>query len=157
MAILLFVFWIVLNGRLEADVLITGAVSAVAIWLFTIRFTGWSLKKEKQAMILLPSVIAYFVRLFIEIFKANIGVLKVIVTGKTDPYIRTIQTPLKTKLARLMLANSITLTPGTVTVQLEGDKLTVHCLTREMADGLTDFVLEKKLMKMEEKANGKRV
>ncbi len=157
MAILLFVFWIVLNGRLEADVLITGAVSAVAIWLFTIRFTGWSLKKEKQAMILLPSVIAYFVRLFIEIFKANIGVLKVIVTGKTDPYIRTIQTPLKTKLARLMLANSITLTPGTVTVQLEGDKLTVHCLTREMADGLTDFILEKKLMKMEEKANGKRV
>ncbi len=157
MAILLFVFWIVLNGRLEADVLITGAVSAVAIWLFTIRFTGWSLKKDKQAMILLPSVIAYFVRLFIEIFKANIGVLKVIVTGKTDPYIRTIQTPLKTKLARLMLANSITLTPGTVTVQLEGDKLTVHCLTREMADGLTDFILEKKLMKMEEKANGKRV
>ena len=157
MAILLFVFWIVLNGRLEADVLITGAVSAVAIWLFTIRFTGWSLKKDKQAMILLPSVIAYFVRLFIEIFKANIGVLKVIVTGKTDPYIRTIQTPLKTKLARLMLANSITLTPGTVTVQLEGDKLTVHCLTMEMADGLTDFILEKKLMKMEEKANGKRV
>lgn len=157
MAILLFVFWIVLNGRLEADVLITGAVSAVAIWLFTIRFTGWSLKKEKQAIMLLPSVIAYFVRLFIEIFKANIGVLKVIVTGKTDPYIRTIQTPLKTKLARLMLANSITLTPGTVTVQLEGDKLTVHCLTREMADGLTDFILEKKLMKMEEKANGKRV
>lgn len=157
MAILLFVFWIVLNARLEADVLITGAVSAVAIWLFTIRFTGWSLKKEKQAIMLLPSVIAYFVRLFIEIFKANIGVLKVIVTGKTDPYIRTIQTPLKTKLARLMLANSITLTPGTVTVQLEGDKLTVHCLTREMADGLTDFILEKKLMKMEEKANGKRV
>ncbi|MBQ2432856.1 MAG: Na+/H+ antiporter subunit E [Clostridia bacterium] len=157
MAILLFVFWIVLNGRLEADVLITGAVSAVAIWFFTIRFTGWSLKKEKQAMILLPSVIAYFVRLFIEIFKANIGVLKVIVTGKTDPYIRTIQTPLKTKLARLMLANSITLTPGTVTVQLEGDKLTVHCLTKEMADGLTDFILEKQLMKMEEKANGKRV
>ncbi len=157
MAILLFVFWIVLNGRLEADVLITGGVSAVAIWLFTIRFTGWSLKKEKQAIVLLPEVIAYFVRLFIEIFKANIGVLKVIVTGKTDPYIRTIQTPLETKLARLLLANSITLTPGTVTVQLEGDKLTVHCLTREMADGLTDFILEKKLMKMEEKANGRRV
>lgn len=157
MAILLFVFWIVLNGRLEADVLITGGVSAVAIWLFTIRFTGWSLKKEKQAIVLLPEVIAYFVRLFIEIFKANIGVLKVIVTGKTDPYIRTIQTPLKTKLARLLLANSITLTPGTVTVQLEGDKLTVHCLTKEMADGLTDFILEKKLMKMEEKANGRRV
>lgn len=157
MAILLCAFWIVLNGRLDADVLITGAVSALLIWLFTIRFTGWSLKKEKQAMVLLPSVIAYFVSLFIEIFKANIGVLKVILTGRTDPYIRTIQTPLKTRLARVLLANSITLTPGTVTVQLEGDKLTVHCLTKEMADGLTDFILEKKLMKMEEKAYGKRV
>ena len=157
MAILLFVFWIVLNARLDADVLITGGVSALLIWLFAIRFTGWSLKKEKQAMILLPDVFAYFISLFIEIFKANIGVLKVIVNGKTDPYLRTIQTPLKTKLARVLLANSITLTPGTVTVELDGDKLTVHCLTKEMADGLTDFVLEKKLMKMEEKANGKRV
>ena len=157
MAILLFVFWIVLNARLDADVLITGGVSALLIWLFAIRFTGWSLKKEKQAMILLPDVFAYFISLFIEIFKANIGVLKVIVNGKTDPYLRTIQTPLKTKLARVLLANSITLTPGTVTVELDGDKLTVHCLTKEMADGLTNFVLEKKLMKMEEKANGKRV
>lgn len=157
MAILLFLFWIVLNGRLDVDVLITGAVSALAIWFFTIRFTGWSIKKEKQAIMLLPSAAAFFVRLFVEIFKANIGVLKVIVTGKTDPYIRTIQTSLKTKLARVLLANSITLTPGTVTVQLEGDRLTVHCLTKEMADGLTDFILEKKLMKMEEKASGKRL
>ncbi|MBQ3231445.1 MAG: Na+/H+ antiporter subunit E [Clostridia bacterium] len=157
MAILLFVFWIMLNGRLEADVLISGAVSALAIWGFMICFTGWSIKKEKQALILFPSVIAYFVRLFIEIFKANIGVLKIIVNGKTDPYIRTIQTPLKTRMARVLLANSITLTPGTVTIQLDGDKLTVHCLTREMAEGLSDFILEKKLIEMEEKANGKRV
>lgn len=157
MAILLFVFWIVLNGRLDGDVLITGAASAILIWLFTIRFTGWSVKKEKQAIMLFPSVLAYFVSLFVEIFKANIGVLKIIVNGKTDPYIRTIQTPLKTRMARVLLANSITLTPGTVTVQMDGDKLTVHCLTKEMADGLTDFVLEKKLMKMEERANGKRV
>lgn len=157
MAILLFVFWIVLNGRLEADVLITGAAAAAALWIFGICFTGWSLKKEKQAIILLPGVIAYFARLFYEILKANIGVLKVIVTGKKDPYIRTIQTPLKTKMARVLLANSITLTPGTVTIRIEGDRLTVHCLTREMADGLTDFVLEKKLLKMEEKADGRRV
>ena len=157
MALFLFVFWIILNGRLDWDVLITGAVSAILIWLFAIRFTGWSLKKEKQAIVLLPGVLAYFASLFVEIFKANIGVLKVIVSGKTDPYIRTIQTPLKSKMARVLLANSITLTPGTVTVQLEGDKLTVHCLTREMADGLTDFILEKKLVKMEERANGKRV
>ena len=157
MAILLFVFWIMLNGRLEADVLISGAVSALAIWGFMICFTGWSIKKEKQALILFPSVIAYFVRLFIEIFKANIGVLKIIVNGKTDPYIRTIQTPLKTKMARVLLANSITLTPGTVTVRLEGDTLTVHALTGKIAEGLTDFSLEKRLMRMEEKAYGKSV
>lgn len=157
MAILLFVFWVILNGRLDMDVLITGAVSAVAIWLFTLKFTGWSLKKEKQAMILLPTLIEYFAFLFVEIMKANVGVLKVILTGKTDPYIRTIETPLKSKMGRVLLANSITLTPGTVTVKIEENKLTVHCLTRDMADGLTDFILEKKLMKMEEKAYGKRV
>lgn len=157
MAVLLFVFWVVLNGRLDADVLITGVVSALLIWLFTIRFTGWSIQKEKQAIRLMPAVIAYFAILFKEIFKANFGVMKIILTGRTDPYIRTFQTPLKTRMARVLLANSITLTPGTVTVQVEDDRLTVHCLTKEMADGLSDFILEKKLVEMEEKANGKRV
>lgn len=157
MAILLFVFWVMLNGRLDMDVLITGAISAIAIWLFMLSFTGWSLKKEKQAMILLPSLIAYFAFLFWEILKANIGVLKIILTGKTDPYVRTIETPLRSKMSRVLLANSITLTPGTVTVKIEENRLTVHCLTKDMAEGLTDFILEKKLLEMEEKAYGKRV
>lgn len=157
MALVLFVFWIVLNGRLDADVLLSGAVIALLIWLFTIRFTGWTLKRERQAIRLLPFIVAYFVSLFKEIFKANLGVMKIILTGRTDPHIRTFQTPLKTKMARVLLANSITLTPGTVTIRMEGDRLTVHCLTKEMADGLSDFVLEKKLLKMEEKADGKRV
>ena len=157
MAVILFVFWLIINSRCDADVLITGAIAALLVWLFAIFFTEWSVKREIRAIRMLPHLIAYMFFLVIEIFKANMEVLKVILMKKPEPVIRVIHTPLKSRTARVLLANSITLTPGTVTVKMEGDEITVHALTQEIADGLTDFSLEKRLMKMEEKAYGKSV
>ena len=50
-----------------------------------------------------------------------------------------------------MLANSITLTPGTITVSVEGDKFLVHCLDKELAAGLEDSVFVELLEEMEAK------
>ena len=157
MAIILFALWLIINGRWDFDVLVTGAAAALLIWLFAIFFTDWSIKREIRAVRMLPHLAAYCFFLLIEIFKANIDVLKVIIAKKPDPVIRVFKTPLKSRTARVILANSITLTPGTVTVKLEGDTLTVHALTKELAEGLTDFSLEKRLLKMEEKAYGKSI
>jgi multicomponent Na+:H+ antiporter subunit E len=49
----------------------------------------------------------------------------------------------------MILANSITLTPGTITLDCRGDELTVHCLTEEMAEGLEETIFEKKLKRIE--------
>lgn len=157
MAVVLMAFWVILNGRFAPDTLITGAVMGAAVWLCLILFAGWSGRKEWRVIRLAPLAAAYAFFLLAEIFKANMGVLKVILFHRPEPVIRVIQTPLKSKAARVVLANSITLTPGTVTVRLEGDTLTVHALTKEIAEGLTDFSLEKRLLKMEEKAHGKSV
>jgi len=157
MALILFGLWLIINGRCDFDVIVTGVIASVLIWLFAVFFTDWSVKREIRAIRMLPHLAAYCFFLLIEIFKANLDVLKVIIRKKPDPVIRVIKTPLKSKTARVLLANSITLTPGTVTVKLEGDTLTVHALTKELADGLTDFSLEKRLLKMEEKAYGKSV
>jgi multicomponent Na+:H+ antiporter subunit E len=57
---------------------------------------------------------------------------------------------LKTETARVILANSITLTPGTITVSLTDDHLLVHCLDKSLAEGMEDSVFVRLLQKMEE-------
>ena len=157
MALLVMGFWLMLNGRIAWDTLLVGAAVTLVILLLG-HFSGlWTLEREKCIYLLIPSGIAYFFALLKEIFLANMQVIKLIVTRKTSPCIRHYVTPLKTKAARAMLANSITLTPGTVTVQLVDDVLTVHCLTQEMALNLSDSGLEKRLLKMEEHMYGRFV
>jgi multicomponent Na+:H+ antiporter subunit E len=50
----------------------------------------------------------------------------------------------------VILANSITLTPGTITVSLTDDHLLVHCLDKSLAEGMDDSVFVRLLQKMEE-------
>lgn len=66
-----------------------------------------------------------------------------------EPVIVEYRTRLKTGLGRVILANSITLTPGTITISLEEEKLVIHCLDRSMAEGMDDMIFEKLLVKME--------
>ncbi len=87
-----------------------------------------------------------------EIIKANMAVIPMIVSAnmEPEPVIVRIRTKLQSKTARVLLANSITLTPGTITVALEGDELTIHCLDRSFLDGVVDSSFEKALLKLEE-------
>lgn len=151
------VFYLVLNGRADADVLITGVIVVALVMLFACRVGGWKLRNELVMYRLVPGAVVYVGILLKEIFKANWAVMKLTIMGGTDPYIRSFTTQLRTDFGRAALANSITLTPGTVTIQQVGDTLTVHCLTKEMADGLVDSSIEKQLLKMEAKLDGKRV
>ncbi len=154
---LLMLFWIVLNGRAQADVLITGVCVCALVLTFMYFFGAWSFKREITIYRLIPGGLMYAVYLAGQIVLANISVIKLIYTKREQPCIRTFATSLKTKAARAVLANSITLTPGTVTVQLTDNVLTVHCLTREMAEGLTCSGFEKRLLRLEDKANGRSI
>ena len=60
------------------------------------------------------------------------------------------KTDLHSTFARVLLANSITLTPGTITVALTGNEYTVHCLDKELAEGISSSVFVKLLEKIEE-------
>ena len=66
-----------------------------------------------------------------------------------EPILIRFRTSLQTKAARVLLANSITLTPGTITVSLEGDELVVHCLDKTLAEGLADGIFAKELERLE--------
>ena len=66
-----------------------------------------------------------------------------------EPCLVKFKTKLKTNAARVAFANSITLTPGTITVSLEGSELLVHALNREIAGGLKGSIFERLLARME--------
>ena len=79
------------------------------------------------------------------------AVIQLIVSPTLEPrpVIIRFRTDLKTRTARVILANSITLTPGTITVSIEDDELTVHCLDRSMAEGMDDSVFVHALRRLE--------
>ena len=66
-----------------------------------------------------------------------------------DPVLVTVRVPLRTEFARFMLANSITLTPGTITVDADSDRFTVHCLHGRLIAGIEDSTFVHLLQKME--------
>lgn len=70
-----------------------------------------------------------------------------------EPVLIHIKTPIKSSALRVLLANSITLTPGTITASLTDDDLYVHCLDKSLADGVINSPFTELLLKIEGKAD----
>ena len=153
MLIFLFFVWIIFNGRLTAEIALIGALVSVCIYFFICKFMGYSVKIDIFALRNAGFMFRYFVILAVEIVKANFSVVKMIMSSRYDvePAIVSFDTDFKTDSARVMLANSITLTPGTITVSVEGDRFTVHCLDKSLAEGITDSVFVRMLHEFEER------
>ena len=107
---------------------------------------------EKKIIRRLGLYAVYAVTLVAEIVKANLAVMKVILTkAEYHPAIVRIKVPLEENFSRVLLSNSITLTPGTVTVEQSGEEYLVLCLDKESAYDIPDWNLVRLLKKMEEK------
>lgn len=151
MFLLFFMLWIIFNGQLTLEIAAFGIVISVLIVLFMCKFMDYSMKKELMFVRLWPWMIQYGFILLWEIVKANVDTAKFILNQKieVEPQLIHFTSPLKTELGKVILANSITLTPGTITVSLENNEYTVHCLDRDYAGGMDDSVFVHQLLKME--------
>lgn len=129
--IALVVFWFALSGETSPLFLFLGAVSVLlALWLAArLRIIDRDASPYHRA----PNMLVYGGWLMVEIVKANIAVIRKIIgpSHAIDPVVVNVTTTASTDLGKAMFANSITLTPGTVTVDVDGDKLVVHALVRE--------------------------
>ena len=131
----LMLFWLMLEGSLATDILIVGAVISIAIAV--LYPAGFSFFTEFRFT---PRAIVagfrYYGFFFAELFKSNIKLAAIILSPSLpiQPGIVKVRTRLKSRMGRLMLANSITLTPGTLTVELKGEWLYVHWVTVESDD-----------------------
>ncbi len=154
MYVLFFLAWIIFNGNITLEIVIFGVVIATFMFAFMCKFMDYSFKKELNVYKKSIWFLAYVVLLLREIIKANLAIIPKILTveEEMEPVIVKFRTSLKSDFTRMLLANSITLTPGTITVSLEEDEYTIHCLDTSLADGLENSDFEKALKKLDEEA-----
>jgi multicomponent Na+:H+ antiporter subunit E len=131
----IFVIWVLLNNKLTLEVLASGGIIAVVVALMFHKSYDIF-----EALKLSPKAILYwFVYIFVfltELVKSNLDVAFRVISPKLpiNPGIVEVKTKLKSKLGRMILTNSITLTPGTFTVELLGDSIFVHWIDVKSED-----------------------
>lgn len=151
MFLLFFLIWVIFNGQLTWEIAAFGVVIAAVMYLFICRFMGYKPEMDLLLCRKFMLILQYVFVLVKEIIKANYAVMKLILSSRyeIEPVIVKFKTDLKTTPARILLANSITLTPGTITVSLEGDEYVVHCLDKELAKGINSSIFVTLLSRLE--------
>lgn len=150
--VVLFVTWCTFSGLFDPFHLSLGLISSLWVAAASEQI-ALTQKPESFSRVVSQSfaMIGYFVWLLGQVFKANIDVLRISLspTSRTrlSPKVIRFRTRLSNEFARFMLAHSVTLTPGTVTVRIDGDQFTVHALTEEMA-AATPGDMESRLLKI---------
>ncbi len=151
MYLLLFILWLILNGKLSLEIVLLGLALTALIGLGAWALFGYTPRREVRLLKKLPLFLAYLLVLLWQILKANWTVLGLILrpAGRVEPALIRIRVDLRTAFARYILANSITLTPGTITVEQEGSDYTVHCLHPALLDGIETGIFVRLLKKLE--------
>lgn len=145
--VLFLLFWVILSEKLNVEVLMIGIVISTTVYHLNRGFLPSGSFRIRK----LPLYALYLLLLLKEIILANISVAGIVLSPKMNvsPCIVRLKTQLKSSLHRAILANSITLTPGTLTLQLMEDELIVHCLIKEYVPDLVHSKFEKLLLKIE--------
>jgi len=151
MFFILYALWLILNGRITLEVCLLGLAITVLIYFFICKFMDFSIKKDLRLMRNAGYAMAYLAVLLKEIFLSNFRVMAIILFKRIPitPALTEVRIDLRSQMAKTILANSITLTPGTITVEVTGDVFVVHCLSSEMIEGIEDSAFVRLLKKME--------
>jgi len=136
LAAFLFAFWLALSGHYTAFLVTVGFIAAVFCVVIAVR--ARAVDAESHPIELIVGALTYFPWLFWEIWKAGWSVTKIILDPKLpiSPAMTVVTASQKTAAGIATYANSITLTPGTITVGADGNELTVHAL---VVDGAIDL------------------
>lgn len=126
---MLFVIWVLLNQKFTPEVLISGGVVAFVVGLIFC----YSCDIYSDLKLNPKSILYWFIYIFVfigELVKSNFDVARRVISPKLpiNPGIVEVKTKLKSKMGRMILTSSITLTPGTFTVELLDDRIFVHWL-----------------------------
>ncbi len=157
MVLLFMLLWIAFNGRITTEILLIGLALSAVLMFFLYKFSALTLKKEIWALRKVGLMLKYVGNLLLEIWRSNWAVIRLVLSTKyeIEPTLVHFTCDLKKSYSRVTLADSITLTPGTITVSLRKNEFIIHCLDKNMAQGLDDSIFIRQLKRIEEDAAAK--
>ena len=150
----LFVFWLLLSGRYQAKYIILGVISAALVTFLSNDLFYAVLQRDEQIGIKTGQVLRqiwhfllYIPWLLVQIVLANVQVAYIVLQPRMpiEPGLLLFRTRMRKGMARVTLANSITLTPGTITASLEDDSYIIHNLKPPLASSLVDGTMQNKV------------
>ena len=129
MFVILLVLWLIFAGSLTVTNLLLGALVCGLITLLCAKYMGYSTRRFLGKLSKADEIAVYLAYLLKEIVRENFDVLRFIYRkGQPKPMLVHFRGGMQNEALRVLVANSITLTPGTYTVRLEGDEYAVHAL-----------------------------
>lgn len=146
---ILYAFWLALSGH-YTPLLLTLGIASVALVVFLARRMGL-VDPEGVPFEMVPRGAGYLVWLMKEIFVANLHVAGIILRPSLpiSPVLVTYHASQKTDLGRVIYANSITLTPGTITTRVRGSEFEIHSLTWMDVDGHEEDEMDRRVRHVE--------
>lgn len=145
------IFWVILNGKITIEIVAFGMLISILVGIFAYGVMGFDFSKEKKISRKLVPVIIYLIILVYEVIKANFYMINLVLSPKIEiePKLRYFTVDLKSTLSKVVLADSITLTPGTITVLLVDDEYLIHAIDEEVQEGIEESIFVKKLKELE--------
>ena len=144
---ILFLNWILWSGKFDAFHLSLGVISCALVTFMS--YDLYFKRKKFSSKIIVEAIrfIKYIPWLFYQIVLSNIHVASLVLSPKMpiDPKVIRYKTKLKTDIALVTFANSITLTPGTITADISEGEYYVHALSKKVADDLMTGKMEDKV------------
>ena len=148
--IAMFIFWILLSGEFTFILITSGIVASLIVaYLSHDIFIGKADLKTETRRVFKFAV--YVPWLLWEIALANVEIAYLVLNPKplVDPQIVRFKPDLKTDLGIVTLAHSITLTPGTVTVEANREEFVIHAIWQKSAEGISGGEMQQKVKKIE--------
>lgn len=149
-------FWLVMSGMFQAPQIIQGIISVTIVIAINHKLKSHSFyhdEMDELSQLRFHFAAWYAVWLLAEIVKAGLHVAMVIVNPRRSiqTCMLTFRVDLPSAHARMILGNSITLTPGTLTVDIEEDRFTVHALTPQSYEGIVSDTMPRQVLKLFQK------
>ena len=145
--IILLILWLLMSGHYTFLITTLGVLSCIFCVYLAKR--AKLIDDEGLPLIFFPRLTNYLLWLFREIVNSNISTAKAIITGKIDPEIFTVKVSQISEVGKVTYANSITLTPGTVTTQINKNTFEIHALNSDFGDDVRSGQMDKKVKWLE--------
>ncbi len=144
---ILLCLWLLMSGYYNILLISLGIIScAFCVYLAN---RGKLIDDEGIPIFFIPRLLSYLIWLFKEILMSNLATAKVIINGKVEPETFTVKASQVTDVAKVTYANSITLTPGTVTTKMHKDVFEVHALNADFGNDIRTSEMDRKVTWLE--------